>query len=50
MTFPPMLDDLAHLFAVLFGPEVVLLSGVLIAGSFLYSLSIVLVGIVRGRD
>lgn len=50
MQFPPLLDDLAHLFTVLFGSQVVLLSGALIAGSLLFSLSIVVVGIVRGRD
>ncbi len=50
MIFPTMLDDLAHMFAVLFGPEIVVLSGAVVAGSLLFSFSIVAVGLVRGRD
>jgi hypothetical protein len=49
MEAPPLLDDLAHLFSLLFGWQVVLLSGAMVAGSLLVSLSIVLSGIVR-RD
>lgn len=50
MDFPPLLDDLAFLFSQIFGLQVAILSGALIAGSLLFSFSIVAVGIVRGRD
>jgi hypothetical protein len=50
MTFPPLLNDLAHLFALIFGQQVALLTGAMVGGSLLISLSIVVVGIVRGRD
>ena len=48
MIAPPLLDDLAHLFALLFGWQVVLLSGAMVAGSLFISLSIVVIGIFRG--
>ena len=44
-----LIDDLAHLFTVIFGWQVVMLSGAMVAGSLLVSLSIVLSGIIR-RD
>jgi hypothetical protein len=49
MDAPPLLDDLAHLFALIFGWQVVLLSGAMVAGSLLVSLSIVIGGVIR-RD
>ena len=49
MEAPPLFDDLAHLFALIFGWQVVLLSGAMVAGSLLVSLSIVIGGVIR-RD
>lgn len=50
MDVPPLLDDLAHLFALIFGFQVMLLTGAMVAGSLLVSFSILAVSLWRGRS
>lgn len=50
MDVPTLIDDLAYLWTVLFGWPLVMLGAALITGSFLFSISVVTVYMIRNQE